>query len=332
VIGAGIAGRSHLLDAVSSPGLDVTAVCCRRIESAASAANDFGVAHAYDDIASMLREQRPQAVVVATPPALLAQHVRMCMVAGCDVLAEKPLGTRSLHASHLRQLEAETGAQLRIAYPRRYRAAWRRAAAWIRAGRIGRLKRVECRWSGPYRSRHSPDAPTYRADPAQRVAGAVLDSGSHALDAILHLTGEVGEVEEAQIVVDDRCRTDVGCRVRLRQRRDMQAVLILQDDRRDEERRVAVITGTAGTIVIDDREARLRCRDGDDCCRDRDVRRPVDDLLAFSQGGVALGCTPDEAGAVLAAIGSIYRRAGTPLPSPWRRPRAKAWARPSGAC
>lgn len=45
---------------------------------------------AYSDVATMLREQRPEVVSIATPAPLHARHVALCLEADCHVLCEKP--------------------------------------------------------------------------------------------------------------------------------------------------------------------------------------------------------------------------------------------------
>ncbi len=332
VIGVGIAGQSHLLDAVTTPSIEVVAICARHLEHALHVASDFGIPAAYSDLKQMLAEQHIHAAVVASPPGVLATHTATCLRAGIDVLSEKPLATHRYALQELADAERTSGRNLIVAYTRRYRTAWAAAREWIASNQIGSIVRIECHWSGPYRSRYSSDATTYRADPKQRVAGVMLNSGSHALDAVLYLTGAIGGVANAELQMDQASEVDVEGTVVLQHPGGASIILNFQDGAHEETKFVR-IKGTAGEISIDDEAAHLHQQNGFSTkVVDSYHRRPIEDLIAARHGEPTCGASLSEAAEITRCLIRLYKMAGQPLSRSWQRPRAKALARLSGAC
>jgi predicted dehydrogenase len=333
VVGVGIAGQSHLLDAVTSSEIEVVAVCSRRKESVEGVAADFGVSFAYSNFHAMLDEQSLDAVIIATPPNVIATLTATSLRAGLDVVAEKPLATAQHQLDNLNHVLLESGRSLVVAYTRRYRKAWSAARKWISDGQIGKLLEVECLWRGPYRERYSPTSRSYRADPSQRVAGVFLDSGSHALDAVLYLTGQIGNVLQANLIIDDMSGADIGGNVVLEQSGGAKVLLDIQDISSVEEIKTVRLIGTVGSIEVDDYSARLNTNDGSKVeILDGYWQRPVDDLLAIRKSQHTFGASLAEACETVRCLIYIYSIAQQPIRNVWRRPRAKAWARLNGAC
>lgn len=333
IIGVGIAGQSHLLDAITASGINVVAVCASQQASAAQVASDFGIAAAYSDVSQMLREQQPEAVVVATPPSLLALHTAACLEAHADVLVEKPLAASQRDLNRISTLLSSSGRRLVVAYTRRYRRAWYTASRWLSTGRIGSVNQILCHWQGPYRWRYAPTASTYRANPAKRVAGILLDSGSHILDALLYLTGQLGTIISAALEIDELTQADVAARIVLQQSSGVRVSIIIEDGY-EEEQRLVTIQGQSGTITLDEQGATLTTAEDTIYIPDGYRARPVDDLLSLRHNHPIHGTSFEEACAIVTSLLRIYERARHPLlRSPrWFRPRAKVLARLSGAC
>ncbi len=324
VVGVGIAGRSHLLDVVTSQAMEVAAVCARTAASAEAVANDFGVPAAFSGISSMLAKVELDAVVVATPNRVLAEHVDQALTKGLIVLAEKPL---ALSGRAIDRLEAHSAARMSIAYTRRYRAGVRAAKNWLQSGRIGALREVRATWQEPYGAWYAPDAQTHRADPAQRAGGTLADSGSHALDTLLFLTGALGKVREIELELNEN-RADIGGRLLLDGRSPAQLIWRSSDDA---SKRIELL-GTKGMIAVRENEALLDAGEDQERVEETYLARPVDDIQRLASGEAPLGASLDEAIVTSRTIMAAYASAGHTLWAPWIRPRAKALARRSGAC
>lgn len=335
LIGTGIASQSHLLDVVTSEDMAVVALCARRYDHAAQVASDFGVPAIYTDVECMLHEQHPDAVVIATPPSVLAAQTAACLFAGAHVLAEKPLVTRHRELMALRQALTLSGRSLVVGYTRRYRHAWSCARDWITTGAIGRVKSINCRWCGPYHERYGPSASSYRSRPEERIAGVLLDTGSHIIDAVLCLTGEIGILTNIHIGLDRHQAVDIETSLVIHQSSGaIVSIEIAQGP--DTEHKVVKIEGESGEITLTEDGATMIDPLGKTMyVADLYTRRPVDDLRAIWHRQPTLGASLKEAQTVSAFLIHAYALAKRPLfcdSHPWQRPRAKARAKPSGAC
>ena len=320
VVGLGLAGESHLCDALARPDLfEVVAVCSRRPDHAQAIAERFGVPRAYSEVAGLLhREWDCEAIVVATPPDVAAGILRDAVSSGRAVLAEKPGG---IATEELEDVDAT--ARVAFAYNRRYQRAWAHARAWVRSGRIGQVTRILADWRGPFEARYADDAPTHRGRLQGSGRGVLLDAGCHALDAALFVTGGLGHVHACHL--DENARgVDVGASVELVDAHGCRLQLTIGPG---DGRRLEVV-GTRGRIVVDEVGAWSDGDDGEVRVDDASEARPIEDL---ARDRACRGATLAEARSVLAVVGAAYRRARH-RDRVWQRPRAKAWARRSGAC
>lgn len=332
VIGVGLAGQSHLFDAVTSPNVKVVAVCSKHVVHANAVADYFGVPVAYTDIEQLLLRETPDACVVATPPSIIGTHTIQCLSYGAYVLAEKPLAIFNTDFVKINDLLSQSEDRLSIAYTRRYRHAWRTVRSWIENQLIGMILQIDCCWEGPYRNRYLPSTNTYRGDYNQRIGGVLLDSGCHALDAVQFLTGEIGKVISANVFIDKDADVDVEASVTLEQTSGARVYLDIVSSLGD-EKRVVKITGSKGTIIIDEEKAIYLDKNGQKTeCTDYYIQRPIADLLKMRNGEQIMGANFFEAKSVVGAIVQSYCLCNFPLKKTWRRPRAKPISRVQGAC
>src|SRR5262245_11269793 len=90
LIGCGKVGKIHAAALHSLPESEFVAVCDADIKRAESYAAQFG-GRPFADVAQLLREVSPEAVVIATPHPLHANPATQAMERGAHVLIEKPL-------------------------------------------------------------------------------------------------------------------------------------------------------------------------------------------------------------------------------------------------
>ena len=326
VVGVGLAGQSHLFDAVSDEErFEVLAVCGRRSARVEDVAQRFAVPRAYTDLGVLMQhETEVELFVLALPPDTLALSLQRVVQRGCAVLVEKPgaVGGDELE-------RAASGSAPRFLYNRRYRRAWHAAREWIGSGRIGTIRNVDACWRADFAARHDDAAPTYRAGLRAPSRGVLLETGCHILDAIAFTTGSIGDVRACSLMRNAR-GIDIGARAEFGSRAGRMARLVIEEG---EGRRLEIL-GRRGRIVLDESGATLDCEGASAYVEDAAIGSPVADGLALARPGEGmpppLGASLPEALAVLRSIDALYRRASSSRS--WRPPRAKAWARPSGAC
>ncbi len=140
LIGAGWVTQHHLAGWQSLAGrARVVAIADPARDKAQARAEAFGIARVYEDAARMLADGGLDAVDIAAPRAVHAALVRQVAATGLPILCQKPLAPTLDEAA---QLVADVGDAVRLMVHEnwRFRAYYRDAAAWLKAGRIGRVK------------------------------------------------------------------------------------------------------------------------------------------------------------------------------------------------
>ncbi len=95
----------------------------------------------------MLRDTRPEAVVIATP---LDRHHAMCLEAldaDCAVFCEKTMCYSIAQARELSDAVARRAAVFQVGIQRRSNAIYRQAAAMVKAGMLGPITTIKCQWN-----------------------------------------------------------------------------------------------------------------------------------------------------------------------------------------
>lgn len=104
-----------------------------------AAAKRFGFP-LFPDLATMLRETRPDIVVVATPPATHCELTRTSLLAGAHVLCEKPFMTTMADADSIVALARDCSRHVVVNHQYRYMNIHRRARELIGTAEFGQLQ------------------------------------------------------------------------------------------------------------------------------------------------------------------------------------------------
>jgi predicted dehydrogenase len=157
-IGCGRIAQGHDMPGVSQSGLaDVLAVCDldthRQASGKAMVEKLFSDSHLpkpditlYGDYRELLARKDIDAVVISTPDHWHAQLALAAVYAGKDVYLQKPMTMTHAEGVLLRAAVAKTGRILQVGSQQRSWAPneqFRKAAEFVRSGRVGNLKAVE---------------------------------------------------------------------------------------------------------------------------------------------------------------------------------------------
>lgn len=147
VVGTGGRGSDLIRSLTTIPRADIAAVCDdyepHREQGVKYAG---GTAQAFTDYAHMLREIRPQAVVVAVPLHLHYEVCRAAVDAGSAVFCEKTMCHTLDQANELAAAVAKQGTVFQVGLQRRANAVYRQAQAMVEAGMLGRITAIKCQW------------------------------------------------------------------------------------------------------------------------------------------------------------------------------------------
>jgi predicted dehydrogenase len=157
VIGCGSIGKRHARVLESLGVADIRA-CDPAAEQRQGLLADVPSARMYDSYEAALRD-RPDAVLICTPPAMHILMARQAIEAGCHVLTEKPLSDTLDGIDDLQALADQRGKNVMVALCFRYHEGLLRAKQYLDAGRIGRLVSIRA-----LMGEHLPDVrPDYRS-------------------------------------------------------------------------------------------------------------------------------------------------------------------------
>jgi 1,5-anhydro-D-fructose reductase (1,5-anhydro-D-mannitol-forming) len=186
----GLVGTSGFADAVFAPVLrnaeqELLGAAGSTADGSAAFAARHGTPRTYPALEDLLGDAEVDAVWVASPNHLHEAHVRLALEAGKHVLAEKPLATTGRGARELADLAERVERRLAVGYQGRFHPALRELHDRARSGALGELAYVRASWQTRYAG--LPDA--WRLEPETSGGWAIMDIGTHTLDAALWLTG-----------------------------------------------------------------------------------------------------------------------------------------------
>jgi predicted dehydrogenase len=170
-------------------------------ENAQRIIDQFGFKDApvYSDHRAMLREVKPDAVIVSTPHTLHFRHCYDAISAGAHVMVEKPMVTDSSDARKLVKHARARKRVLQIAVQGTYTDTFAYARELIKDGSIGELQLVTGvmaqGWLEGTRGK-------WRQDPALSGGGQLYDSTSHVLSAMVFLIDS--PVKETYCMADNK--------------------------------------------------------------------------------------------------------------------------------
>jgi predicted dehydrogenase len=183
IVGAGGIARVHAR-LIAELGGTLVGVCGRTLDSARAMSG----APAYDNLAALLREQRPDVLHICSPNHLHAEHAIAAFEAGAHVMCEKPMATSVDECVRMIAAAERAGRVGGIAYTYRGYPLVEHLRARVAAGEFGNLRRI----AGFYLSQDvlSPDKYAWLFTPGTTGRSyAMMDLGVHWLDLVEYVTG-----------------------------------------------------------------------------------------------------------------------------------------------
>lgn len=189
VIGCGRIAQAHLAAIKDLPDLALAGVADVNARAAAAAAAQFQCA-AFESAGALLAEARPEAVVIATPPALHAPLAIEALSKGAHVLCEKPFAIDSASAEAMVEAARREDRLIMMASKFRYVDDIAKAKAVIESGILGEVVLFECVFCARVDMRQRWNAQRDLAG-----GGVLIDNGTHAVDLARYLLGPIATVQ-----------------------------------------------------------------------------------------------------------------------------------------
>jgi UDP-N-acetyl-2-amino-2-deoxyglucuronate dehydrogenase len=192
LVGCGKVASVHAAALASLPEAEFVAACDVSADRARAFAAHHGV-RPFTDLGAMLREARPEVVIVGTPHPLHAEAAVRAAEAGVHVLVEKPLAASVNDCDAMLAAAKHAGITLGVISQRRFYEPVRRMKRAIDEGKIGTPALgvfIQYSWR---------DAAYYASDPWRgkwdtEGGGVLVNQSPHQLDLLLWFMGPAAEV------------------------------------------------------------------------------------------------------------------------------------------
>ncbi|HNU68665.1 MAG TPA: Gfo/Idh/MocA family oxidoreductase [Myxococcota bacterium] len=256
----GILGTASIADRIvagarKSSIVRVSAVAGRDPARTSAWAATRGIPHTFDSYDALLESGAVDAVYIPLPNSMHAEWTVRALSAGLPVLCEKPAATTAYDASRIRDAAIQSGLPVVEAFMYFFHPLYRQVEQMITNGRIGSVKSIESRFSWKC------DDPSSGPALSELHGGALFDVGCYCV----HLSRKIAGREPVSVMAAARNGfTDPGCQGLgfgpLNMVDDMMVGLLdfgqgtaglFQTAISSFERHAAEITGTDGSIVID---------------------------------------------------------------------------------
>jgi scyllo-inositol 2-dehydrogenase (NADP+) len=203
LVGFGLAGQAFHAPLVRAvPGLKLACILERHGALAQQKYPDVRVARTLDEL---LADEEIRLCVIATPNSSHFDLAQRCLLAGRDVVIDKPFTATFEEAAKLIHIAEERGRLLTVFQNRRWDGDFLTVQKLIVSGSLGRVVSYESNYDR-YRPTLKPNTWRERKDPG---SGILFDLGSHVLDQAFVLFGTPQAVtadvfaEREGTVVDD---------------------------------------------------------------------------------------------------------------------------------
>jgi 2-hydroxy-4-carboxymuconate semialdehyde hemiacetal dehydrogenase len=185
VIGNGAMGVAHLKALANIPGVQVTALASRVLESTAETAKKYNVPYWTTDFDAAITRDDVDAVILTSPTQLHADQTEACLKAGKHVLIEIPMADSIADAERIVRLQKETGLVAMAGHVRRFNPGHQ----WIRQKiAAGELQLQQLQAHTYFFRRKNMNA---LGQPRSWVDHLLWHHACHTVDLFIYQTGEV---------------------------------------------------------------------------------------------------------------------------------------------
>lgn len=247
IIGAGRMGLTHLAIVNSDPRVEISSVA-----DTSRVVLDVLARHVpcrtFKDYARLLRDDRPDAVIVCTPPTLHYDIAGAALELGTHVFAEKPFTCSARHAHELADGFESAELVNQVGYVNRFNDVFAHVRELLAAGVIGRVRRYRSdMFSNTVTRPQSGGVDGWRGS-HETGGGVSYEMGSHAIDLVNFFLGKPGAVTGT-----------VMNRIYSKTVEDIVSTTFVHDD------------GSAGTLLVN--------------WSDRTVRKPANQIEITGEAG-----------------------------------------------
>lgn len=189
IIGVGHWARyGHIPALRLLPQYEIVAVSSRRLNTAKEIAHEFGIAHAFDDVHTLIAHPEVDMVIVLPPAPQHAAIVRAVISAGKDVYCEWPLTTTTADSEELLFLAQVARVHHVVGLQRRLGPSALYLKDLLASKYVGEVRSVRMHVSMEYFHQDRSPSLDWTIDPAN-FSHILSIYGGHFLDMLFHSVG-----------------------------------------------------------------------------------------------------------------------------------------------
>jgi len=215
IVGCGaIATLHHIPNLKKAPRAEVVAVADIDEERAKEVAGSFGIPRYFTSYRDMIDRTDIDALTVCTPTKYHAPAAVYALENNLHVFCEKPMCLTLEEADQIAQSLEKTSSKFMVGYNLRFTNLFQKVKSMISDGEQGDLIQVECSFCVPGPKKWPAITDFYQK--RELGGGALFDSGSHAIDLLRWITGEVEGVSASVFRENDETSIDEAASLLLR--------------------------------------------------------------------------------------------------------------------
>jgi predicted dehydrogenase len=144
-----------------------------------------------DDFSLMIRERKPDVLIVTTIDSEHHAYIIRAMELGCDVITEKPMTTDEIKAAAILRAVETTGQTLRVAFNYRYMPVVAQIKRLLAEGEVGTPTSVDFQWY--LDTRHGADYFRRWHREMDKSGGLLVHKSTHHFDMVNFLVGSYAD-------------------------------------------------------------------------------------------------------------------------------------------
>jgi UDP-N-acetylglucosamine 3-dehydrogenase len=183
VIGTGSMGCNHIRVLKNIPEVDEIVIADINRENLARAAKRFSIQKAYPDFLTLIRQEHPDGLVIATLPDSHKEISIEAMKAGIAILVEKPVAHSLEDAEEMIRVAESTGVVFTVGHIERFNPVVAKIKDFIANNLLSNIYLINTHRIGPFPKRL-----------LGKREGVLIDLAVHDLDIISYLCGPIKDI------------------------------------------------------------------------------------------------------------------------------------------
>ncbi|UZJ41971.1 Gfo/Idh/MocA family oxidoreductase [Prosthecochloris sp. SCSIO W1101] len=192
IIGAGRMGITHYSIINSHPEIKISSIADPSRHYAEYDEEVFTLVKTFKDYHELFKKDRPDAVLVCTPPDLHNDILKTSLDHKAHVFVEKPYTTDPNQAVQLAQLFEDEGLVNQVGYVNRFNDIFKEVSSLLKKNVIGRAYSLKSEMFSC--TIVEPDDGSGWRGSREKGGGAVYEMAAHAIDLVNYLVGKPDKV------------------------------------------------------------------------------------------------------------------------------------------